>query len=75
MMREKQSEKLLIKNCPLSASLFWEYLLSEHDTHNKKNSLGYSGYDSALSIQRLQVQSLVREVKSHKPCSTAKKYK
>ena len=34
-----------------------------------------SGQDSALSLLRAQVQSLVGELRSHKPCSTAKKKK
>ena len=32
-----------------------------------------SGKDSAFSLLRVQVQSLVRELRSHKPCSVAKK--
>ena len=39
----------------------------------KKKSLWSSGWDSALSLPRMQIQSLVMELRSCKLCRTANK--
>ena len=38
-----------------------------------RESLAVSGQVSTLSLPRSRIQSPVRETRSHKPCSTAKK--
>lgn len=40
-----------------------------------RESLAVSGQVSTLSLPRSRIQSPVRETRSHKPCSTAKKKK
>ena len=45
------------------------------ETLNKGNFLAVHGQDSALSLPRAWIPSLVRELRSHKPCSTAKREK
>ena len=52
---------------------FLSFLIFKKNLNEFGNSL--SGYDSVFSQPRAHVQSLMGELKSHKPCSAGKKKK
>ena len=52
---------------------FFSFFKLKKNLNKFGNSL--SGYDSAFSLPRAHVQSLMGELKSHKPCSAGEKKK